>query len=169
MRLKIFKKKGGLYEIYTKFEVNTNINETWDFFTNVKNISKIMPKELNFNVTSKTSKKLYEGEIITFRTKIPHIPLLTTNIISEIKKISTKEYFIDQQISGPYKIWHHEHHFKKSKNNTTIISEKIHYKLHFHPFSRVLHKLFIRRQIVNLFQYRIKKIESILNCKQLTI
>ena len=163
MKVKILRKKGGLYTLYTKFEVKNNISETWKFFTNVKNISKIMPKELNFNVTSKTSKQVYEGEIISFRTKIPKIPFLKTNIISEIKKISDEEYFVDQQISGPYKIWYHEHHFKKSKNNTTIITEKINYKLYFHPFSRVLHKLFIRKQLAKLFQYRIKKTEGILN------
>ena len=68
--IKIIKTKGGLYTICTKFEVNTNLSQTWDFFTNVKNVSRIMPKELNFKVTSKTSKKFYEGEIIKYKNTI---------------------------------------------------------------------------------------------------
>ena len=32
--------------------------------------------------------------------------------VTEITIIKDKEYFIDEQRKGPYRIWHHEHHFK---------------------------------------------------------
>ena len=120
-----------------------------------------MPPELNFNVTSSKPTNIYEGKIITFNTKI--FPCYNTNIISEITKISDEEYFIDHQIYGPYKIWHHEHHFKKAANNNTIIIEKIKYKLHLHPFSRIIHKLILKKKLLNIFKYRIKKTQMIFN------
>lgn len=161
MKLEIIKLKGGLYTLQANYEVNTKISETWTFFTKVKNIEQIMPPEINFNVTSNKPTNIYEGKIITFNTKIT--PFYNSNIISEITKISDKEYFIDKQISGPYKIWHHEHHFQKSKNNTTIITEKIKYKLYLHPFSRIIHKMFIKKKLINIFKYRIRKSQKILN------
>ena len=161
MKLKIIRQRGGLYTLQTKYEVNTKISKTWDFFTTVNNIEQIMPPELNFNVTSSKPTNIYEGKIITFNTKIT--PFYSTNIISEITKISHEEYFIDQQISGPYKIWHHEHHFQKTKNNTTIITEKIKYKLYLHPFSRIIHKLLIKKKLINIFKYRIKETQRVLN------
>lgn len=160
MKLQITKHKGGLYTLQIKYEVNTNISEAWTFFTKVNNIEQIMPPELNFNVTSSKPTNIYEGKIITFNTKI--IPFYNTNIISEIIKISHEKYFIDQQISGPYKIWHHEHHFKKTRNNTTIIIEKIKYKLYLHPFSRIIHKLFVKNKLINIFKYRIKETQRVL-------
>ena len=159
--VKIIKHRGGLYTLQIKYEVNTNISKTWNFFTKVHNIEHIMPPELNFNVTSSKPANIYEGKIITFNTKIT--PFYSTNIISEITKISHEKYFIDQQIYGPYKIWHHEHHFKKTKNNTTIITEKIKYKLHLHPFSWIIHKLLIKKKLINIFKYRIKETQRVLN------
>jgi len=160
-KIKIIKHRGGLYTLKTKYEVNTNISKTWIFFTTVKNIEKIMPPKLNFKLTSSKPTNIYEGKIITFSTKIT--PFYRTNIISEITKVSNEKYFIDQQISGPYKIWHHEHHFKKTKNNTTIVTEKIKYKLHLHPFSQIIHKLLVKKKLINVFKYRIKETQRVLN------
>lgn len=161
MKIKIIRHKGGLYTLHAKYKIKTKISEAWSFFTRVNNIEKIMPSELNFNVTSRKPTSIYEGKIITFNTKI--FPLYSTNIISEITKISPEKYFIDQQISGPYKIWHHEHHFKKSENNTTVITEKIKYKLHLHPLSRIIHKLLVKKKLINIFKYRINETQKIFN------
>ena len=155
MNIKITKHKGGLYTLKAKYEIHTNISEAWMFFTTVNNIELIMPPELNFNVTSSKLTNIYEGKIITFNTKIT--PFYSVNIISEITKMSHEKYFVDQQISGPYKIWHHEHHFEKTANNTTIIIEKIKYKLYLHPFSRIIHKLHVKNKLINIFKYRIKE------------
>ena len=164
MRLRITKQKGGLYTLNTKYEINAEISEVWSFFTNVKNIEKIMPTELNFNVSSRNPTNIYEGKIITFNTKI--LPFYSINIVSEIKSISHEKHFIDQQISGPYKIWHHEHHFQKTKNNTTIIIEKIKYKLYLHPFSRIIHKIFIRKKLVHIFRHRMRKAKTIVGMRR---
>ena len=163
MKINLTKHSGGLYTLQTKYEVNTQIKKAWTFFTKVSNIELIMPTELSFKVTSNKLTKIYEGKIITFNTKIN--PFYSTNIISEITKISHEEYFIDQQISGPYKIWHHEHHFKKTRNNTTIIIEKIKYKLPLHPFSQIIHKLVIKKKLIHIFKYRMKETQRILNSK----
>ena len=165
MKIKLTKHKGGLYTLQTHYEVNTQISKAWIFHTKVSNLERIMPPELNFNVTSSKPTNIYEGKIITFNTKIT--PFYNSNIISEIKKISHEEYFIDQQIAGPYKIWHHEHHFKKTRNNTTIIIEKIKYKLHLHPISRIIHKLFIKKKLINIFKYRIKETQRVLSSTNL--
>tara|TARA_Y100000766_G_C18757706_1_gene531781 strand:+ start:309 stop:806 length:498 start_codon:yes stop_codon:yes gene_type:complete len=165
MNIEIIKHKGGLYTLQVKYKINTNISEAWTFFTRADNIERIMPPELNFNVTSSKPTNIYEGKIITFNTKI--IPFYSTNIVSEITKISYEKYFVDQQISGPYKIWHHEHHFKKTENNTTIIIEKIKYKLYLHPFSRIIHKLLVKNKLINIFKYRTKETQKILDNKEL--
>ena len=161
MRVRIIKNKGGLYTLYCEQEVNMEINKVWDFFTNIKNIEKIMPKEFCFKVTSGRSKDFHEGKIINFNTKI--LPFLSTNIISEIRNISPKKFFIDKQIFGPYKFWYHEHHFHKTNTDKTIIVDKIKYKLYFHPFSWIIHNIFIKEKLVYIFNYRNHAIQRILN------
>ena len=103
MKIRLTKHKGGLYTLYTQYEVNTQISKAWIFFTKVSNIEQIMPPEMNFNVTSSKPTNIYEGKIITFNTKIT--PFYSTNIISEIKKYLMKNIllinkFLDHTKSG---------------------------------------------------------------------
>ena len=83
------------------------------------------------------------------------------NIQSEIKKISHNSYFIDNQIHGPYKFWHHEHHFHQNDNQTVTIIDKVKYKLYLYPFSKIIYHLIIKKQLKEMFSYRNLKINQI--------
>ena len=80
----------------------------WNFFSDPKNLSKITPKEMNFVIHSDISNnKTYPGQIICYTVSpLFNIPL---NWVTEITHVKEKEYFIDQQRSGPYSFWHHQH------------------------------------------------------------
>ena len=98
-RMVNIKNCGGLYTLFSKQTVNSNIQNVWGFFSKTKNIEKIMPKKLKFKNTSGRSSEFYEGKIVGFKFKL--FKFITINIQSEIKKISHNRYFIDNQIYGP--------------------------------------------------------------------
>ena len=107
------------------------------------------------------SNDFYEGKIISY--KIKPFKLVTLNWITEISHIKEGYYFIDNQIDGPYKIWHHEHHFKSNDDGTTEIIDKVKYKVPFSILGRFIHKLFIRRKLFNIFMFRQERINELFN------
>ena len=140
-------------------KVQTSIENAWQFFSQPKNLNKLTPPDLNFKITSGNPNDFYEGKIITYSIKL--ISFLQFNWTTEITNSKKNKYFIDKQLFGPYKLWHHEHHFIDNKNGTITIIDKVKYKLHVHLISQFLHKLFIKKKLLEIFNFRHKMIDRI--------
>ena len=125
--------------------------EAWKFFSNPANLSRITPKKMNFVITSNLPEKVYPGLIITYKVS----PLLNIPMtwVTEITQVNEPFYFVDDQRSGPYSIWHHEHHFE-SVENGVMMTDKLFYKVSFGVFGNLLDRMFIHRQVNGIFKYR---------------
>ena len=161
MSVQIIKHEGGLYTLYAKQTVNKEVGVLWDFFRKPRNLNQLTPKDVDFKIISGKSDDFYEGEIISY--KIKPFKLVALNWVTEISQIKEGSYFIDNQISGPYKMWHHEHHFKSNADGTTEIIDKVKYKVPFYILGRLMHKIFIRRKLLDIFIFRQKKINELFN------
>ena len=159
MSLKIVKHSGGLYTLYAKQTVNKEINLLWDFFKKPSNLNKLTPEDVHFKIKSGKSDDFYQGKIISYKIQI--LKIFTLNWVSEITQVKEGSYFIDNQISGPYKLWHHEHHFKSHDNGTTDIIDKVTYKIPFYILGKFMHKIFIKRKLLNIFMFRQKQINNL--------
>ena len=161
MSVQIFKHEGGLYTLYAKQTVNKEVGVLWDFFRKPRNLNKLTPEDVHFEIKSGKSDDFYEGKIISY--KIKPFKLLALNWVTEISQVKEGSYFIDNQVSGPYKMWHHEHHFKSNADGTTEIIDKVKYKVPFYILGRLMHKVFIRNKLLSIFNFRQKKINDLFN------
>ena len=160
MNPKIVKHRGGIYTLYSKQLVKVSIQEAWDFFSQPKNLNKLTPKDMNFKINSGNPNEFYEGKIITYTIKLFFFRF---NWTTEITKVEKNICFIDKQLFGPYKLWHHEHHFKDNQDGTITIIDKVKYKLYFHPFSNLIHSIYIKNKLLQIFSFRNKMMKSIFN------
>lgn len=161
MSVDIFRHEGGLYTLYAKQTVDKDISHLWDFFRKPSNLNKLTPEDVNFKIQSGASDDFYEGKIISY--KINPFKFVSLNWITEISQVKEGSYFIDNQIAGPYKMWHHEHHFTSNHNGTTEIIDKVKYKVPFYIIGRLMHKIFIRKKLFDIFMFRQKKINELFN------
>ena len=163
MSVKLMKHEGGIYTLYSKQTIKADIASVWNFFSQPKNLSNLTPDDLDFKITSGNSERFYEGKIISYRIKLLHF--LNFSWTSEITKVKENNYFIDKQLFGPYKLWHHEHHFKDNKDGTITIIDRVKYKLYFYPISKMIHQLFVKRNLIRIFSFRREKIKEIYSIK----
>ena len=133
------------------------LEEAWNFFATPKNLNEVTPNDLVFKITSTLPEKMYEGLIITYRIQ----PLLNISInwCTEITHIKEQEYFVDEQRKGPYNIWHHEHHFK-SVGGGVLMTDILHYDIGKSIFGRIAGKLFVHKQVQQIFRYRYNALET---------
>ncbi len=131
--------------------ISIGIDEAWNFFSNPNNLPKITPPWLNLKVTSDLPDKMHEGMIITYKV----YPLLgiPSNWVTEITTVKEKNFFIDEQRFGPYKFWHHQHHFKEN-NNVIEMTDIVSYALPFDPLSRPINSLLIEKKVKEIFEFR---------------
>lgn len=139
--------------------IPVSIDRAWDFFSSPGNLKDITPPYMGFDITSANrDQKIYPGMIITYKVRpLLRLPL---NWMTEITQVKEKQYFIDEQISGPYKIWHHEHHFEESDNGV-VMTDILHYKLPFGPAGRLIEKMLVKNRVGDIFEFRRKKLESL--------
>jgi len=145
------KAHSGIYTLEVKQFVNISLAKAWEFFSSPANLSKITPPNMGFTITSELTGKMYPGQIITY--KVSPMPGLKTNWVTEITHVCKEQFFVDEQLFGPYRMWHHEHHFE-IQNEGVLMTDRVSYKLPLGIFGRVAHFFFVRRQLEKIFEYR---------------
>ena len=140
-----------IFTLKAKQVVPITIGEAWDFFSNPNNLPKITPQWLNLKVVSELPDKMYEGMIITYKVH-PFLGIPST-WVTEITTVKEKSFFIDEQRFGPYKFWHHQHHFKEIKEGVEM-EDIVNYALPFDPLSRPLNNLFVGKKVKEIFSFR---------------
>ena len=137
-----------------------SLDQAWDFFSSPLNLREITPPYMDFKVTSDPEflKKMYTGQIITYTVKpVLGIPLFW---MTEIKHVADRQFFVDEQRVGPYRIWHHQHHFREIPRGVEM-TDLVHYQIPFGPLGQLANWLFVRRQLEGIFSYRWNKLEDL--------
>lgn len=135
-----------------------SINEAWDFFSNPKNLKVITPEFMRFDITSiSKDSRMYPGMIITYIVSpIMNIPF---NWVTEITHVNEPHYFVDNQKSGPFKFWHHQHFFKEVPSGVEM-TDIVNYAAPFDPISRPIEKTIVRQRVEMIFDFRYKKLNE---------
>lgn len=133
------------------------MEEAWEFFSSPRNLDAITPPDLGFAITSPVEGPMYEGQIITYRVKLA--PLVWVPWVTEIKAVEPGRSFIDEQRSGPYRFWHHRHHFEAVEGGV-MMSDLVHYALPFGPIGSLAHACFVKRKLAWIFGERRRLLEQ---------
>lgn len=151
-----------LYTLNKKQLLPLTLDEAWGFFSNPGNLGKITPPKLNLQPVSPLPPNMYPGMIITYQVR--PFPGFSQNWVTEITQVEKPYFFIDEQRFGPYKFWHHQHKFEETADGL-LCHDIVHYMLPFDPFSRIIHKLIIRPQLDNIFDYRNNVLQQLFQSK----
>lgn len=147
-----------VYTLQRKQFLPVSIDEAWEYFSSPINLSKITPDKLGFEVISDLSVKMYPGMIIQYFVK----PLLNIRVrwVTEITHVNQPFYFVDEQKSGPYNMWHHQHKFTEVEGGV-IMEDEINYSLPFGFLGRILHSVLVKADLNYIFEYRNSVLKTI--------
>lgn len=134
-----------------RIKVPASREEVFGFFSDAWNLEKITPPELNFNIVTRRPFEIKKGANIEYRLGLFGLKFGWLTVISEW---NPPELFVDEQIKGPYKYWHHTHRFTE-ENGSTIIEDEVKYRLPLFPFGELVYPI-IKLQLKRIFSYREK-------------
>ncbi|MGC9343349.1 MAG: SRPBCC family protein [Bacteroidales bacterium] len=146
-----------MYTLKTIQKLPITLDEAWDFFSSPANLKDITPAHMGFHILTDIPGKMYPGMIIAYIVK----PLLGIPLkwVTEITHVIEKEYFVDFQIMGPYKIWHHQHHFKEIEGGIEM-TDIVSYSLPLGFLGKWARWLFVGKKVEQIFEYRYKVLEE---------
>src|SRR5687767_7684134 len=95
--------------LYREQLVRGELTAVWDFFATPRNLTVLTPARLRVELVGVQPARMYAGQMIEHRVSL--LPGLTTRWLTEITHVREREFFVDEQRLGPYRLWHHEHRF----------------------------------------------------------
>ncbi|MDP0490591.1 MAG: SRPBCC family protein [Verrucomicrobiota bacterium JB023] len=144
-------------QLFQKQILPISLDEAWDFFSSPRNLDEITPEDLGFRIVSCAEGEMYEGQIITY--KIGIAPGLSVSWVTEIKAVEERKAFVDEQRFGPYRFWHHRHHFEEVANGVEM-TDLVHWALPFEPFTWPVKVFFVKPKVDRIFQHRRQILEE---------
>lgn len=147
------------YNLKTTQFIPVTLAEAWAFFSNPANLQSITPARMNFRIISRHhGDTMYPGQIIEY--KVSPLGGISMYWMTEITHVRDRTYFVDEQRFGPYSLWHHQHHFKEVPGGVEM-TDIVHYKIPLGFIGDWANRLFIRKQLEDIFAYRVKRVEEI--------
>lgn len=133
------------------------MEEVFEFFSNAENLNQVTPPQLSFSFLSPLPMKMHVGRLIDYRIKLMGIPFYWRTLISDWEP---PYRFVDQQIRGPYVLWHHEHTFE-DKGDYVLMIDTVHYLSPGWFLEPLIDKLLVRPQLENVWAYRDKRFKEL--------
>jgi len=143
--------------------VNCPINRVWEFYTDIRHLDRITPKEMKLKVISATSQKLTQGSEIWLEGRILMIYKSKWHSMITSYSISPQQYlYVDEMLSGPFKKWRHLHKFYAVTNDNnqkqTQVIDEIDFELPYGIIGKLfdgyayrrLEKLFCNRKLATI-------------------
>jgi ligand-binding SRPBCC domain-containing protein len=129
--------------------------EVFAFFADAANLEAITPPWLRFAIATPGPIPMGEGTLIAYKLRLHGVPI---RWLTRIEVWEPGVRFVDRQLRGPYALWHHTHEFEPAGPERTRMRDTVRYALPFGPAGRVAHRLFVRRDLARIFNYRAARI-----------
>lgn len=127
--------------------LKASLGQVFGFFAEARNLEKLTPRWLRFEVLTTGPIIMAAGTLIDYRIRWRGIPMRWR---TEIEVWEPPHRFVDRQIRGPYRLWRHEHLFSERSDGTSVID-----RVEYAPLGGVIaQRLAVARDVKRIFAYR---------------
>ena len=145
------------YKLNLSQFIHQSIEQVFAFFSRPANLDQITPQYLNFKIETFLPIKMKRGQKIDYTITLKGIPIRWSSLISLYDPPNS---FVDEQIRGPFSLWHHTHNFRE-KNDGTVIGDHVRYAIPMGIIGRMANNVFVEKDLRHIFGYRQKMISKL--------
>lgn len=135
------------YRIVKSLWVPRPIDDVFEFFGNAANLELMTPPWLAFKIVTPEPIEMRPGTTIDYRISLRGLPMRWR---SEITTWKPPFEFVDEQLKGPYRRWHHRHTFE-SRDGGTLVGDEVNYDV---LGGDLIHTLFVEGDLRKIFAFR---------------
>jgi ligand-binding SRPBCC domain-containing protein len=150
--------RGSHYVLEQRQWVPCPLGPTFAFFAEPANLARITPPWLGFRILTPPPLVMAAGLVIDYRVHVLGWPARWRSLISEY---DPPYGFVDVQLVGPYRRWHHVHRFRE-EGGGTVVEDRVRYEPPLGPLGAALNARVIRRRLEAIFAYRERRIAALL-------
>jgi ligand-binding SRPBCC domain-containing protein len=148
----------SVHRLHREQFVARPLDEVFEFFSNASNLELLTPSLMHFEIVTPRPIAMAPGTLIEYRLRVHGIPI---RWISCIEESEHGRRFVDRQLKGPYKLWHHTHEFEEMPGGTKV-SDSVRYELPLGVLGELGGLPLVRRDLARIFDYRRKAVQKLL-------
>ena len=132
------------------------------FFADAGNLEAITPGWLAFRIVTPRPIAMHVGALIEYRLRLHGVPV---SWLTRIEEWEPGVQFVDQQLSGPYRLWHHTHEFRPHPAGGTLMTDTVRYALPYGPLGSLAHRVLVRRDLERIFDHRARAVPALVSSR----
>ncbi len=127
------------------------IEQAFAFYGDTRNLAVLTPPWVHFELLTPEPVTMQPGTLLEYRLRLHGAPVRWQ---TRIESWEPPVRFVDLQLKGPYKLWEHTHLFERDGDGATVIHDRVRYSIPLGPLGAIAHRLFVRRDLERIFDYR---------------
>jgi ligand-binding SRPBCC domain-containing protein len=145
--IQFYRQADGAFLLECKQHVQCKLEDVFDFFADANNLEALTPAWLSFRILGSSTPKIQAGTTLDYRLSVHGLPLRWRSLITTW---NPPFEFVDEQLSGPYRSWIHQHLFEETERGV-LVTDRVRYKV----FGGALtERLLVRRDLRRIFRFR---------------
>lgn len=145
------------HRLHRTQRVERSIEEVFAFFAEPRNLERLTPPALRFEILGCSTPECQLGSLIDYRLRLHGIPFHWRTVIS---RWEPGRLFVDEALVSPYRLWEHTHRFRAEGPETTVIEDVVDYALPFGFLGELFH-FWVRRELEGIFDFRAEVVRAI--------
>lgn len=137
--------------------IPAELGEVFAFFGDPRNLERITPRWLGFEIVSLPEGTLSEGDRIAYRIRLFGVPV---RWVTRIVSWRDGRSFEDLQESGPYSHWLHLHEFEAVEGGVRM-TDRVEYRVPFGMVGWWVAGWWVKRRLDEIFDYRAQVIREV--------
>jgi ligand-binding SRPBCC domain-containing protein len=125
--------------------------EVFPFFAEAGNLERLTPEWLHFRVLSQSAGAIGPGTLIRYRLRLHGIPI---RWLTRIEEWRPGERFVDLQLRGPYRYWHHTHEFQPDGDGGSLMRDSVRYAMRAGRLGELAQRRLVAGDLERIFEYR---------------
>jgi ligand-binding SRPBCC domain-containing protein len=140
--------------------LDADVDTVFAFFADPLSLEAITPPLLGFAVVTPAPIAMGFGTFIQYRLRLHGVPMRWDTLIQVWEP---PRRFVDVQVRGPYRLWHHTHELTALDDGRTLMRDTVRYDLGFGALGALAHRVIVRRDLEAIFAYRAERVPALLS------
>jgi ligand-binding SRPBCC domain-containing protein len=129
------------------------------FFADAANLEAITPPLLRFELLTPRPVAMGIGTFLQYRLRLHGVPVRWDTVIQAWEP---PRRFVDVQVRGPYRLWHHTHEVSALAEGRSLMRDTVRYAIGFGALGAAAHRLVVRRDLEAIFDHRAATVPALL-------
>jgi ligand-binding SRPBCC domain-containing protein len=128
------------------------------FFADARNLEEITPRLLRFRLLTPEPIEMGRGTFLQYSLRLRGVPVRWDTLIQAWEP---PHRFVDVQVRGPYRLWHHTHELEPLADGT-LMRDTVRYSIGFGALGELARRAVVARDLDAIFAYRAERVPELL-------